>query len=83
MSDSCHISSVRVTVDPSRLAYITRSISKLEFATITKAMSPEELLVVLKSPTMVALIHGLTDIQLMPGVASAALCGDTLKTSAP
>ena len=74
MSDTIHISSVLVTADLSRLAPVKKLISNLEFAEISAVGPNGKLIVTLETPTEVALVQGLTDIQLMPGVVSAALC---------
>lgn len=74
MSGALHISSLVVTADPARLDTVTAAISALEIAEIAIADPSGKLVVTLETPDEHALVQGLTDIQLMPGVASAALC---------
>ena len=71
-----YISSVLVRADPSRLREVRNGIEALEFAKIAVAEPTGKMILTLETPTQVALIQGLTDIQLMPGVTSAALCLD-------
>ncbi len=74
MSQALHISSLVVTADPERLDTVTTAISALDIAEIAIADPSGKLVVTLETPDEHALVQGLTDIQLMPGVASAALC---------
>ncbi len=69
-----HISSLVVTADPARLEQIMQDISALEAAEIAIADRSGKLVVTLETLDEHSLIHSLTDIQLIPGVASAALC---------
>lgn len=74
MTETIHISSLVVTADPARLDMVKASISALDIAEIAIADPSGKLVVTLDTPDEAALAQGLTDIQLMPGVASAALC---------
>ena len=74
MSDTIHIARILVTTDPLRLPQVKKSIESIEFVKIAIAEPDGTLIVTLESPTEVALVQGLTDIQLTPGVARAALC---------
>lgn len=74
MKDTLHISSLVVTADPTRLDMVKAAISALDIAEIAIADPSGKMVVTLETPDETALVQGLTDIQLMPGVASAALC---------
>ena len=74
MSQSLHISSLVVTADPKRLDIVHAAINALEIADIAISDPSGKMVVTLETPDEYELVQGLTDIQLMPGVASAALC---------
>ena len=74
MSSPIHISSIVVTADPTKLQSVTDRISAIEFAEIAIADPSGKLVVTLETPDEHTLVQGLTDIQLLPGIASAALC---------
>jgi nitrate reductase NapD len=74
MTASFHISSLVVTADPKRLSRVKAAISRLKYAEIAIADSSGKLVVTLETQSEQALVQGLTDIQFIPGVASAALC---------
>ena len=78
-----HISSLVVTADPERLDAVTTAISALEIAEIAISDPSGKMVVTLETPDEHALVQGLTDIQLMPGVASAALCYHHSESSDP
>lgn len=73
MSDTIQVSSILVTAEPSRVSEITKRIEKFDFARIATTEPSGKLIVILQSPTKVALVQGLTDLQMMPGVISATL----------
>ena len=74
MSDRLHISSIVVTADPKRLDTVVEAINAHPIAEVALAGDGGKLVVTLDAETEAEMIQGLTDIQLMPGVASAALC---------
>ena len=74
MSDRLHISSIVVTADPKRLDTVVAAINALDIAEVALTGAGGKLVVTLDADTEAQMIQGLTDIQLMPGVASAALC---------
>ena len=69
-----HISSIVVTADPNRLDTVIPAINALEIAEVSLTGPMGKLVVTLETDSEADMIQGLTDIQLMPGVASAALC---------
>jgi len=81
MSATHHIASVLITAEPSQMLNVKKKISALEFASIAASNPDGKLIVTIKSPTEVALVQGLTDLQLLPGVASASLCAHRTEKS--
>lgn len=74
MTGTIHISSIVVTADPKRLDEATAAISALDIAEIAIAAPSGKMVVTLETDNEHELVQGLNLIQLMPGVASAALC---------
>ena len=74
MTAELHISSLVVTADPKRLDEVTTAITALDYAETAISDPSRKMIVTLETPDEHTLVQGLTDIQLMPGVASAALC---------
>lgn len=73
MSDPVHISSIVVTADPTRLAEVEPAIEAYPIAELAVSGPAGKLIVTLETPDESAMVQALTDIQLMPGVVSAAL----------
>jgi nitrate reductase NapD len=73
MSDAVHISSIVVTADPARLDLVEPAITAHPIAEIAMSTAQGKLIVTLETPDQQEMVQALTDIQLMPGVVSAAL----------
>lgn len=73
MTDDFHISSVVVTADPRRLDQVEPAITALGAAEIAYSDTGGKMIVTLETDNERAMVDALTAIQLMPGVASAAL----------
>lgn len=73
MSRPIHISSIVVTADPLRIDLVVDQISQIAIADIAVRDPSGKLIVTLESESEAAMVQALTDIQLLPGVASAAL----------
>lgn len=73
MSREIHISSIVVTADPDRLDTVEPAIEALDIAEISVRAPAGKLVVTLESSDEHGMVQALTDIQLMPGVVSAAL----------
>ena len=73
MTPEFHISSIVVTADPRRLNIVTPEIAALEIAEIAYSDANGKMIVTLETESERAMVDALTAIQLMPGVASAAL----------
>jgi nitrate reductase NapD len=73
MSECVHISSIVVTADPSRLGLVVPAIDGLAIADVAHSEPSGKLIVTLETPDEVQMVQAMTDIQLMPGVVSAAL----------
>ena len=73
MTSLVHISSILVTADPRRLDEVEPAIDAYPIAEIAGGNETGKLIVTLETPDESAMVKALTDIQLMPGVFSAAL----------
>ena len=73
MSEEFHISSVVVTADPRRRAEVEPAITALGIADIAYSDPGGKMIVTLETENERDMVDALTAIQLMPGVASAAL----------
>ena len=73
MSDDFHISSVVVTADPRRIDEVGPAIKALGVAEIAFSDPGGKMIVTLETGSEGKIVEALTAIQLMPGVASAAL----------
>ena len=73
MSDLVHISSILVTADPMRLDEVRPAITAYPIAEIAGENDTGKLIVTLETVDEGQMVQALTDIQLMPGVVSAAL----------
>lgn len=73
MSDQVHISSIVVTADPGRLDTVEPAIAAFPVAEVALADPSGKLIVTLESPDEAQMVDALTQIQLLPGVVSAAL----------
>ncbi|MEX0346582.1 MAG: chaperone NapD [Rhizobiaceae bacterium] len=73
MNEQLHISSIVVTADPDRLDIVEPAIEALGIAEIAVRGPGGKLIVTLETGEEQSMVQALTDIQLMPGVASAAL----------
>ena len=73
MTEQVHFSSIVVTADPARLDIVEPAISANPVAEIAVRGPSGKLIVMLESPSEAAIVEALTEIQLMPGVVSAAL----------
>jgi len=82
MSGPVHISSVVVTADPKRIELVVADIGLIAIADIAVRDASGKLIVTLETPNEAAMVQALTDIQLLPGVASAALVYHHVTTDA-
>lgn len=73
MTANWHISSLVVTADPARIGTVTGAIAAIPAAEIALSDPSGKLIVTLETPGETEMVRALTDIQLLPGVASAAL----------
>ena len=73
MTERLHISSIVVTADPAQLNRVKPAITNIPIADIAVTGKHGKLIVTLETPTESEMVQALTDIQLLPGVASAAL----------
>lgn len=73
MSKPIHISSIVVTADPDRLDVVEPAILAFDMADIAMRGPGGKLIVTLETEDENSMVGALTDIQLMPGVVSAAL----------
>lgn len=73
MSKPVHISSIVVTADPQRIELVVGEIGEIAIADIAVRDPSGKLIVTLETESEAAMVQALTDIQLLPGVASAAL----------
>ena len=73
MSGVLHISSILVTADPGRLDEVEPAINAYPIAEIAGGNQSGKLIVTLETADEGQMVQALTDIQLIPGVASAAL----------
>lgn len=73
MNGQIHISSIVVTADPARIAVVEQMISGIQIAEVALVSPPGKLIVTLETTNETEMVQVLTDIQLMPGVVSAAL----------
>ena len=73
MMDKLHISSIVVTADPARFDVVEPAIDAVEIAEIAATSPTGKLIVTLETSNESEMVQALTDIQLLPGVVSAAL----------
>lgn len=73
MNQQIHISSIVVTADPRRVGLVVDEIAQIPIANIAVRDPSGKLIVTLETESEAAMVQALTDIQLLPGVASAAL----------
>ncbi len=83
MTQEIHISSLVVTADPKRIKIVESAINAHPIAEVAISDPSGKLIVTLETPDEHQLVQGLTDIQLLPGVASAALCYHHSETVTP
>lgn len=72
-SGQLHISSIVVTAHPDRIGLTTDRINAMPIAEVALADARGKMVVTLETTDEHELVQALTDIQLLPGVASAAL----------
>lgn len=73
MSDNFHISSIVVTADPKRRDMVEPAIEALGVTEIAHSDPSGKMIVTLETENERDMVEAMTAIQLMPGVASAAL----------
>ena len=73
MNALVHISSILVTANPDRLADVRKAIGAYPIAELAGGNETGKLIVTLETSNEGEMVQALTDIQLMPGVISAAL----------
>ena len=73
MTATLHISSIVVTADPRRVDQVVETIEAIDMAEVPVQGPAGKLIVTLESDSESAMVETLNTIQLLPGVASAAL----------
>ncbi len=73
MSQPTHFSSLLVTAQPDALASVATAINAMHSAEIAENDTTSKLIVLMETQTESDIVDGLGQIQLIPGVVSAAL----------
>lgn len=73
MTETIHISSLLVSARPSLLGQVEQDLSEITIAEVAHVDPVGKIIVTLETSDESAIVQALTDIQLIDGVASAAL----------
>lgn len=83
MTHTVQISSLLVSARPDTVPAVVQAISDMPIAEVADFGRHGKIIVVLETPDESEIVQALTDIQLIPGVASAALVYHQADTAEP